>query len=160
MTQVKPSEITLSTPGIAGVLLTPLRRFANPKGDVSHAMKQSDPGFAGFGEAYFTTIVPGQAKGWHKHRRMTMNLVVPVGAARFVIVDDRPDSRSFGRSLSVELSADHYRRLTIAPGLWTAFSCIGPEVGVILNLSSIEYDDAEVLRADLDRFSLDAEQAI
>jgi len=30
-------------------------------------------------------------------------------------------------------------------------------VGVILNLSSIEYDDAEVVRTDLDRFPLDAE---
>jgi len=147
----------LGSSGIDGVLLTPLRRFANPKGDVAHAMKKSDPGFAGFGEAYFTTILPGQTKGWHKHRRMIMNLVVPVGAARFVIVDDRPESDTQGRSLSVQLSADHYRRLTIAPELWTAFSCVGPEVGVILNLSSIEYDDAEVVRTDLDRFPLDAE---
>lgn len=38
---------------IDGVLLTPLKQIAHPKGDVFHAMKCVDPGFEGFGEAYF-----------------------------------------------------------------------------------------------------------
>lgn len=153
-------RIPMTASAIDGVLVTPLQRFANPKGDVAHAMKKSDPGFAGFGEAYFTTILPGQTKGWHKHRRMTMNLIVPAGAARFMVVDDRPESPTSGRSLSVELSAASYRRLTISPGLWTAFTCVGSEVGVILNLSSIEYDDAEVLRTGLERLPLKTDFSI
>jgi len=150
----------MPNPAIAGVLVTPLQRFSNPKGDVFHAMKSSDPGFSEYGEAYFTTILPGQTKGWHKHRRMTMNLVVPVGAARFIVYDDRPDSETRGHSLSVALSPERYRRLTISSGLWTAFECIGTEVALILNLSSIEYDDTEVLRTSLDRFPLNSGQSI
>lgn len=145
----------MSNSDIDGVVITPLSRFTNPKGDVSHAMKKSSPGFAGFGEAYFTTILPGAVKGWHKHQRMTMNLVVPAGEARFVIHDDRAGSASEGRFLSVVLSPQHYQRLTVPPGLWTAFKGESSETSLILNLSSIEYDDAEVLRVDIEQFRYD-----
>lgn len=145
----------MQPPPISGLILTPLHRFPNPKGDVFHAMKRSCPGFAGFGEAYFTTILPGHTKGWHKHQRMTMNLIVPMGAARFALVDDRPDSDSRGQRLIVDLSPEHYRRLTIPAGVWTAFTCIGRHTSLILNLSSIEYDDSEVVRKDLSHFPCD-----
>ena len=39
-----------------GVILTPLKQIYHPKGDIFHAMKKSDIGFDGFGEAYFSTI--------------------------------------------------------------------------------------------------------
>ena len=39
-----------------GVILTPLKRFHHPKGDVFHALKSSDKDFVGFGEAYFSSI--------------------------------------------------------------------------------------------------------
>lgn len=134
---------------IDGVFITPLNRFSNPKGNVSHAMKKTDAGFAGFGEAYFTTILPGLIKGWHKHQRMTMNLVVPIGKTRFVLFDDRPQSQTQGQFQSIELSVDNYQRLTVPPGVWTAFKGESDEVSLILNLSSIEYDDAEVIRIEL-----------
>ena len=140
---------------IDNVLLTPLSRFSNPKGDVSHAMKKSDAGFAGFGEAYFTTILPGLIKGWHKHQRMTMNLIVPIGRTRFVIFDDRKNSKSKGNFYSVELSPENHQRLTIPPGLWTAFKGESDAVSLILNLSSIEYDDLEVIRVDIEEIQYD-----
>ena len=34
-----------------GVILTPLKQIYHPKGDIFHAMKASDIGFIGFGEA-------------------------------------------------------------------------------------------------------------
>ena len=135
--------------------MTPLKRFANPKGDVYHAMKAGDPGFAGFGEAYFTTIHPGQIKGWHKHLRMTMNLVVPSGNARFMIHDDREHSLSKGEFNTVELSDDNYCRLTIPSGVWTAFRGDGSDTSLILNVSTILYDDGEVLRVGLEVFPYD-----
>lgn len=147
----------MADPSIEGVILTPLDRFANPKGDVYHGLKSGEPGFAGFGEAYFTTILPGKVKGWHKHLRMTMNLIVPSGSTRFVIHDERESSSSKGRFYPVELSQENYCRLTIAPGLWTAFKGEGSETSLILNVSSILYDDDEVVRVGLDRFPFDWE---
>ena len=39
-----------------GVILTPLKKIHNLRGYVFHAMKKSDIGFDGFGEAYFSTV--------------------------------------------------------------------------------------------------------
>ena len=90
---------------IDGVILTPLKKILHPKGDIFHGMKKDDNGYVGFGEAYFSTINNGEIKGWNKHKRMTLNLVVPMGEVTFVIYDDREKSHSKGvffKDISVE----------------------------------------------------------
>ena len=99
-----------------GVILTPLRQIHNPKGDIFHAMKKSEAGFAGFGEAYFSTINKDDIKGWKKHTKMTLNLIVPVGEIEFVVFNDALDE-----FFSVKLSQNNYHRLTVKPNLWMAF---------------------------------------
>ena len=70
---------------IDGVLLTPLKQITHPKGDVFHAMKCVDPGFEGFGEVYFSSVLQGLVKAWKRHSRMTLNLVCIVGKIHFVL---------------------------------------------------------------------------
>jgi len=135
-----------------GVLLTPLKQIYHPKGDVFHGMKKSDPGFTDFGEAYFSTVHPGEVKPWKKHLRMTLNLVVPVGKIRFVMHDDRPDSPTQGQTLAVEIGPDNYQRLTVSPGIWMAFEGLNDGLNLVLNLADMEHEPQEVERADLDKF--------
>jgi len=135
-----------------GVLLTPLKQIYHPKGDVFHGMKKSDPGFSGFGEAYFSTVHSGEVKPWKKHLRMTLNLVVPVGKIRFVMHDDRPESPTKGQSLAVEIGPDNYLRLTVQPGIWMAFEGLDDGMNLLLNMADMEHDPDEVERAELDRF--------
>ena len=78
---------------IEGILITPLKKIYNPRGDIFHAMKASSDGYIGFGEAYFSTINHGEVKGWKCHLRATLNLIVIVGEIRFVILKaDLPNS--------------------------------------------------------------------
>ena len=133
---------------IEGVLLTPLKQIHNPKGDVFHAMKQSDAGFSGFGEAYFSTIHYNDIKPWKKHLRMTLNFVVPLGSIRIVIYDDRPNSPTYGSFFDVTLGTDNYQRITIPPDLWVAFSGAGKDYNLLLNLANLEHDPLEVERKD------------
>lgn len=108
---------------IEGVSLHPLKQIAVPKGDLWHAFKVSDEGFVGFGEAYLTQIEPHRVKGWKRHNRYVLNIVVIVGAVKFVIYDDRDGSTTKGSFMEVILSpTDNYQRLTVAPGLWMAFA--------------------------------------
>ena len=72
-----------------GVILTPLKRIPSEKGDVLHGMKSTESTFCGFGEAYFTQIRPGYTKGWKRHNRMTLNLVVVHGKVKFVVYDEQ-----------------------------------------------------------------------
>ena len=132
-----------------GVILTPLKRIHNPKGDVYHAMKKSDAGYAGFGEAYFSSVHGATIKGWKKHTRMTLNLVVPFGAVEFVVYDEQ--SKQF---MSVELSESNHMRLTIAPELWVAFRGINSN-NLLLNMASIEHDPDEAENLKLEDIKYD-----
>ena len=125
------------------IILTPLKQIHNPKGDVYHAMKKSDVGFVGFGEAYFSTVAQGVVKGWKKHTQMTLNLVEPVGAIEFVVYDEQ--TQEF---FSVALSQTNYQRLTIKPNLWMAFRGLEKE-NMLLNLASIEHDPKEAVQKEL-----------
>lgn len=135
-----------------GVILTPLKQIHHPKGDVFHAMKKSDTGYEGFGEAYFSTIHKDDIKGWKKHTLMTLNLVVPVGEIEFVVYDDREDSLSNGEFFSTTLGLDTYGRLTIAPNIWVAFRGL-KETNLLLNLASIEHDSAEAITINLNEIA-------
>jgi dTDP-4-dehydrorhamnose 3,5-epimerase len=126
-----------------GVILRPLKQIYHPKGDIFHAMKKSDDGFNGFGEAYFSTINKGDIKGWKKHTKMTLNLIVPVGEIEFVVYNE--ETKEF---FSVKLSQNNYQRLTVKPGLWMAFRGCG-EYNILLNLASIEHDPNEAINIDL-----------
>lgn len=126
-----------------GVILTPLKKIHHPKGDIFHAMKKSDDGFEGFGEAYFSTVAQGEIKGWKKHTKMTLNIVVPLGEIEFVVYDE--GSKEF---FSAKLSKDNYQRLTVKPNLYMAFRGVG-EYNMLLNLASIEHDPNEAVNKEL-----------
>jgi len=137
---------------IEGVFLTPLKQIFHPKGNILHGMKQSDPGFSGFGEAYFSTINAGDVKGWKKHLRMTMNLVVPVGKIRFVIYDDRKESSTNGKFFSVIIDADNYQRITLPPGVWLGFQGLAKDLNLLLNIADMEHDLTESENIPLESF--------
>jgi len=125
-----------------GITLTPLKQIFNPKGNIFHAMKKSDSGFDGFGEAYFSTINRGDIKGWKKHTKMTLNLVVVSGEIEFVVYNTE-------EFFSVKLSHNNYQRLTVKPNLWMAFRGIG-ENNMLLNIANIEHDPNEAETRDLE----------
>jgi dTDP-4-dehydrorhamnose 3,5-epimerase len=128
---------------IADILLTPLRVIRGESGNVMHALKQQEESFQGFGEAYFSTVVKNSVKGWKKHRRMILNLIVPVGAIKFVLYDDRLASKTYQTIQEIILSIDNYQRLTVPPGIWMAFQGVGDTDNILLNIASIPHDPLE-----------------
>lgn len=128
---------------------TPLRRIAHPKGDLFHVLKCGEEDFKGFGEAYFTTVLHGQAKGWKRHTVMHMNLIVPVGCVRFYVYDEKQ-----ARTTHFDLGPDNYGRLSVPPGMWVAFKGMGSELNLVLNLASIPHDPTESVNMELDRYPL------
>ncbi len=133
------------------MLHTALRRIATPKGEVRHGLRASDAGFAGFGEAYFTEVRPGQTKGWKRHTRMTMNLVVITGTVRFLLHDGEGQGWT-DYVLSAE-AVQGYGRLTVPPGWWMAFHGQGGVHNLLMNLASHEHDPAEAESCELGVFA-------
>ena len=138
------------TENIDGVILTSLGIIEVEGGNVLHAMKQEDNGFNGFGEAYFSTVEHKVIKGWKRHFEMTLNIVVPIGHIRFVLFDDRDNSKTKGFYQEVSLSRNNYQRLTVPPMIWFAFEGIAKESSLLLNLASIPHRKKEQENLSLD----------
>jgi dTDP-4-dehydrorhamnose 3,5-epimerase len=132
-----------------GAVVTTLSRISNPKGDIYHGLKSCEDSFKGFGEAYFSNVLPGVTKGWKQHSAMTLNLIVPVGTIEFFL-------RSGFDSLceSVRLGEQNYARLTVPPNVWMAFKGIDDGMNLLLNVASIQHDPNEAIAAPLEQFPL------
>lgn len=126
------------------IVITPLARIKTFGGDVLHAMKNIDSGYAGFGEAYFSCVASGATKGWKRHTKMTMNVIVPVGKVRFVFCLD--GSNAFRVE---DLGVDCYARITVPPGIWFGFRGLSEHESLVLNIANIAHDPDEVERLDL-----------
>ena len=135
---------------IAGVIITPLKIIDVDSGNVLHAMKKTDPGFSGFGEAYFSTIKPKAIKAWKQHLEMILNLIVPSGAIRFVLYDDRPGSISRKQFQEVTISESNYCRLTVPAMVWAGFQGVGDNDSMLLNIADILHEPSEINRKNID----------
>jgi len=132
---------------LADILVTPLRQIEAAGGDVLHAMKQSDAGYAGFGEAYFSWVSAGAIKAWRRHTQMTMNVAVPVGQVRFVFCCINATGAEDFRI--EEIGVDRYVRITVPSGIWFGFQGLGAQPSLVLNIASIPHDPKEVERLEL-----------
>lgn len=138
---------------LSELCVTPLQRIQTLGGDVLHAMKKSDSGFAGFGEAYFSWVAIGAVKGWKRHTRMTMNLVVPVGTVRFVFRGNDEEGKP---AFHVEEIGDsRYVRITVPPNIWFGFMGLSAPQSLVLNIASILHDPDEGERLALDSIEYD-----
>jgi dTDP-4-dehydrorhamnose 3,5-epimerase len=131
------------------IILSPLNQIYNSKGSIFHVIKKSDDQFNGFGEAYFSFINKGEIKGWKKHKKMTLNLVVPFGEIEFTIYNE--DNKKF---FNTSLSKKNYQRLTIREGLWVAFRGV-EENNILLNIANIEHDPSETINKNLNDIKYD-----
>ena len=138
---------------LADILVTPLRRIDNAGGDVLHGLKQSDVGYTGFGEAYFSWVSFGAVKAWKRHTQMTMNVVVPVGQVRFVFRCINTDGVEEFRV--VDIGVDHYARLTVPPGTWFGFQGLHTPQNLLLNIANIPHDPNELERLSLTDINYD-----
>ena len=127
---------------LTDILVTPLRRIPTIGGDVMHALKNSDNGFNGFGEVYFSWVEQGAIKAWKCHQHMTLNLVVPLGEVSFVfhIKDQKNSFRT------ENIGEEQYVRLTVPPGIWFGFQGRGSGQSLLMNFADMAHDPDEVLR--------------
>jgi dTDP-4-dehydrorhamnose 3,5-epimerase len=136
---------------IKGVVITPLNVIDTLGGNVMHAMKKTSAGYAGFGEAYFSQIEKGAIKAWKRHKKMTLNLVVPVGKIKFILFDDRKESDIQFQKIIISKSS--FYRLTVPPMVWMGFQDLSNGGSMVLNIASIEHDPLEVDRLEVDKIN-------
>ena len=134
-------------------LLTPLKKINVEGGDVLHAIKKNDAGFVDFGEAYFSIIESRAIKAWKRHRKMTLNLVVPIGKIKFVMCSSLEEKNP--KFNEVILSTNNYFRLTVPPMVWLGFQGLSNELSILLNVSDIPHDPIESDRINFNDIEFD-----
>ncbi len=133
---------------IEGVLVKPLRQILDERGKIMHMIRNDDPDFISFGEIYFSSIYPGVVKGWHLHKKMTLNYAVPYGIIKLVLYDDRNSSKTCGELQEIFLGPENYCLVQIPPLVWNGFKGIGTTPSIVANCSTIPHDPDEIERLD------------
>jgi dTDP-4-dehydrorhamnose 3,5-epimerase len=141
-----------------GISVHRLARIGAEGGDVLHALKASDQGYAGFGEAYFSIVNAGCVKAWRRHHQMTLNLVVPAGAVGVLVASSLRGEPPTSDPLDCQepshwgivLCQEPYLRLTIPPGLWFGMKGLASTQSLLLNISDIPHDPLEYQKVPVD----------
>ncbi len=133
---------------IDGVRITPLTQILDERGKVMHMLRADASPFEQFGEIYFSCIYPGVIKGWHRHKRMTLNYAVPHGNIKLVLFDDREESSTAGEVMELFLGPANYRLVTIPPMIWNGFKGIGQQMAIVANCATLPHDPDEIERLD------------
>ena len=131
------------------ILVTPLKRIPTVGGDVMHALKNSDSGFNGFGEVYFSWVEHGAVKAWKCHQHMTLNLVVPLGEVSFVF--HIKDQEKYFRTENI--GEERYVRLTVPPRIWFGFQGKTSGKSLLMNMADLKHDPDEVFHKPASDFS-------
>ena len=143
---------------IEGVELVQKNILENEDGAVYHHLKSSEDAYCGFGETYLSSVVTGRVKAWKLHTEMVCNIVVPVGAVKFVLIDERKNSNTRGETMEVVISRQNYKRITIPNGIWFGFQGIGDGLNLLVNVASIEHRPDEVERRAVDAIEFNWEK--
>lgn len=126
----------------------PLRQIPDERGKIMHMLRCDEPHFEKFGEIYFSIVYPGVIKGWHVHKRMTLNYAVIAGMIKLVLYDDRENSSTRGELMEFFVGESNYVLVKIPPGIWNGFKGIGVKPAIVANCATEPHDPEEIERMD------------
>ena len=131
---------------IDGIKITPLKQIEDDRGKVMHMLRNDSANFVKFGEIYFSTVHPNKIKGWHIHKKMTLNYAVVQGEIKLVLYDARPNSKTKGEIQEFFLSQSNYKLISVPPLVWNGFKGIGKPTAIVANCADLPYEDSEIER--------------
>ena len=116
-----------------------VQSFIDDRGFLSQILPEGDESFE-IKRIYSTgNFSKGTIRGFHKHQREKKAFVVPSGAAKFVVVDDRKDSPTYKEINSFILSMLNPSVLIIPTGVYTGWMSLDDNT-VVLGISSETFD--------------------
>jgi len=111
-------------------------------------LRCDDPHFKKFGEIYFTVVYPGVIKGWHIHKKMTLNYAVVSGMIKLVLYDSREDSKTKGELMELCIGEDNYVLVSIPPEVVNGFKGLSTKPAIVANCATEPHDPNEIIRID------------
>ena len=128
---------------IDGVATKPLKVMPDERGFLMEILREDDPIFEHFGQAYLTVAYPGVVKGWHYHKIQKDYFTVVKGMAKVVLYDDRQGSKTKGEVNEFFLGEKNPTLLVIPPLVIHGIKGIGVEPAYLLNIPTRMYQYAD-----------------
>ena len=125
---------------ISGVSAKELKFIKDKRGRLAEILRSDDSVFKKFGQVYVTTAKPYAVKAWHYHKKQTDNFFCIFGKMRVGLYDSRRNSPTFGKTQEIIMSFEKPVLLTIPPGVWHGFECVGKKEAAIINICTHLYD--------------------
>lgn len=134
------------TDPIEGLLVKPLERFWDERGDFRELVRNTDPGFPGFSQLMSSVVHEGIAKAWHLHWKQTELMTILLGTAKFAFADRRKDSDTFGAVADFLIDAKvNPVVFTIPPGVAHGYRIVHGSA-VIAYLANALYDPTDQIK--------------
>ncbi|MEK6979624.1 MAG: dTDP-4-dehydrorhamnose 3,5-epimerase family protein [Candidatus Micrarchaeota archaeon] len=133
---------------IDGVKIILLKQIPDERGKIMHMLRCDDPHFEKFGEIYFSVVYPNVVKGWHIHKKMTLNYAVVSGTIKLVLYDDREGSKTKGELMELNIGDGNYCLVKIPPMVWNGFKGTGTNPAIVANCATEPHDPDEIERMD------------
>lgn len=132
------------------VIIQPLIVHSDGRGYLFEVLRNDDPAFKEFGQAYINYTEPGVIKGFHSHRFNEDNFVCLSGRIKLVLLD--PDTKEV---MEIFLGPENCRRVTIPVELMHGWMALGNERACVLNVSTKSYNpkDPDETRVPPDFYS-------
>ena len=133
-----------------GFKLTKLKKINLPKGNVLKFIDKKNKNFIKFEKVFFSFVNYKSIKAWKMHKKMTLNIVVPIGNVRFVLFEMKKNKVS--KIEEVKIGQNDYRLLTINPKIWYGFIGISKNPSMIVSLTNMLHDENEMVRENINFF--------
>ncbi len=132
---------------IDGVAVRPYKLFPDDRGYFLEVARMGQGLPAGF-PAETTQIsaalsYPGTIKAFHYHRHQTDFWVPVVGMLQVVLVDLRPDARTFGRKNTMYIGSLKPWQVLIPPGVGHGYKVIGEQPATLVYVTDRFYDPSD-----------------
>lgn len=137
---------------IDGAIVKKLTVLPDERGRLMEILRNDDPFFEKFGQAYMSTAYPGVVKAWHYHKIQTDHFVTLHGMMKIVLYDARQDSPTHG-DINEFFTGIHNPALIRVPvGVYHGLQCVGEHEALLLNIPSevYNYDNPDEHRVPAD----------
>jgi dTDP-4-dehydrorhamnose 3,5-epimerase len=127
---------------IPGVHVSRLAVIPDERGWLMEALRNDDPHFTQFGQAYISATYPGVVKAWHLHAHQTDTFICVAGMIKLVLLYTgyKPDDPTAAIVNEFYLGPQNPIRVTVPKWVYHGWKCISLEPSLVLNIPDKPYN--------------------
>lgn len=123
---------------IEGVKQVELKAYVDDRGYLIEILRASDEHFTKFGQVYLVgNFSKGTIRAFHKHNILWDWFFISHGAAKFILVDDRKESKTYKQMDIFVVSSRNPSLIVVPPGVYHGWMSLEDDTQLISTASEV-----------------------